>query len=153
MAARSKRKKTGAKRRAKARPRGSRASAGYTIVVLVLIAAAAFLAVTLYGVFSPRPTRAGQATVLVLNGCGRSGVGQETARLLRSFDLDVIDFRNADSFGYPETIVVDRSGDLDTATSIAKRLRVANVIQQIPETPLVDVIVIVGADCGKYLGG
>jgi hypothetical protein len=153
MAARGKRKKAGAKRRAKTRLRRSRASAGYTILVLVLIAAAAFLAVTLYGVFSPRPTKAGQATVLVLNGCGRSGVGQQTARLLRTFGLDVIDFRNADSFDYAETIVVDRSGDLDTATSVAKRLRVANVIQQVPETPLVDVIVIVGADCRKYLGG
>jgi hypothetical protein len=153
MAARRKRKKARATGRAKARPKRSRASAGYTILVLVLVAAAAFLAVTLYGVFSPRPSKEGTATVLVLNGCGESGVGQDTARLLRSLDLDVIDFRNADNFDYAETIVVDRSGDLDTATSIAKRLRVANVIQQIPETPLVDVIVIVGADWRKYLRG
>jgi hypothetical protein len=153
MAARRKRKKGEARGRTKSRVRRSRASAGYTILTLALVAAAVFLAVTLYGVFAQRPTRADQATVLVLNGCGRSGVGQRTAKLLRSFDLDVIDFRNADNFEYAETIVVDRSGDLDTATSIARRLGVANVIQQIPETPLVDVIVIVGADCEEYLGG
>jgi hypothetical protein len=141
------------RRRGKRRAKRTRASVGYTILTLVLIAAAVFLALTLYGVFAPRPTRAGQARVLVLNGCGLAGVGQRTAELLRSFDLDVIDFRNADSFDYAETVVVDRSGDLDTATSIARRLGVANVIQQIPETPLVDVIVIVGADCEAYLGG
>ena len=141
------------RKRRKRRPKKTRASIGYTVLTLVLIAAAAFLAITLYGVFSPRPTREGHATVLVLNGCGVSGVGQRTAKLLRSFELDVIDFRNAENFEYAETIVVDRSGDLDTATSIARRLGVANVIQQIPETPLVDVIVIVGADCDDYLGG
>ena len=141
------------RKRRKRRPKKTRASIGYTALTLVLIAAAAFLAITLYGVFSPRPTREGHATVLVLNGCGVSGVGQRTAKLLRSFELDVIDFRNAENFEYAETIVVDRSGDLDTATSIARRLGVASVIQQIPETPLVDVIVIVGADCDDYLGG
>ncbi len=141
------------RKRRKRRPKKTRASIGYTALTLVLIVAAAFLAITLYGVFSPRPTREGHATVLVLNGCGVSGVGQRTAKLLRSFELDVIDFRNAENFGYVETIVVDRSGDLDTATSIARRLGVANVIQQIPETPFVDVIVIVGADCDDYLGG
>jgi hypothetical protein len=141
------------KKRRRRRPKRTRASFGYTILTLGLIAAAAFLAVTLYGVFAPRPAREGQATVLVLNGCGVSGVGQRTAKLLRSFELDVIDFRNADNFEYAETVVVDRAGDLDTATGIARRLGVANVIQQIPETPLVDVIVIVGADCETYLGG
>lgn len=137
----------------KKRSRATRASVGYTMFTLALIAAALFLAVTLYGVFAPRPEREGQATVLVLNGCGVSGAGQRTAKLLRSFELDVIDFRNADNFEYAETVVVDRAGDLDTAASIARRLGVVNVIQQIPETPLVDVIVIVGADCRGYLGG
>jgi hypothetical protein len=141
------------KRRKRSRRKRAPASVAYTVLTLVLIAAAVFLAVTLYGVFAPRPAREGNATVLVLNGCGVSGVGHRTAKLLRSFELDVIDYRNADSFDYAETVVVDRCGDLDTATTIARRLGVANVIQQIPETPLVDVIVIVGADCETYLGG
>lgn len=141
-----------AARRGKRRKR-ARASITYTILTLGLIAVAVFLGLTLYGLFSPRPSREGQATVLVLNGCGVQGIGQQTAKLLRSFGLDVIDFRNADSFDYLETIVVDRAGDLDTAAGIARRLGVANVIQQIPQTPLVDVIVIVGADYGEFIEG
>lgn len=135
------------------RPRKSRASIAYTVLTLGLIAAAVFLGMTLYGLFSPSPAREGTATVLVLNGCGEQGVGQRTAKLLRTFGLDVIDFRNADNFDYLETIVVDRCGDLDTAASIARRLGVGNVIQQIPETPLVDIIVIVGADYAGFAGG
>ena len=65
----------------------------------------------------------------------------------------MIDFRNADNFEYLETIVVDRAGDLDTAATIARRLGVGNVIQQIPETPLVDIIVIVGADYADFVEG
>jgi hypothetical protein len=133
------------------RRRRTRASVAYTILTLGLIAVAVFLGLTLYGLFSPRSTREGQATVLVLNGCGAQGIGQQTAKLLRSFGLDVIDFQNADTFDYLETIVVDRAGDLDTAASIARRLGVANVIQQIPETPLVDIIVIVGADYAAFI--
>lgn len=135
------------------RRRKTRASIAYTVLTLGLIAAAVFLGLTVYGLFSPRPTREGRATVLVLNGCGEQGVGQLTAKLLRSFGLDVIDFRNADNFEYPETIVVDRAGDLDTAASVARRLGVGNVIQQIPETPLVDIIVIVGADYADFVEG
>jgi hypothetical protein len=141
------------KKRSKRRVKTTRASVGYTVLTFALIAAAAFLAVTFYGVFSPRPAREGPTTVLVLNGCGVPDVGQRTAKLLRSLHLDVIDFRNADNFEYSETIIVDRAGDLDTAASIARQLGVGSVIQQIPDTPLVDVIVIVGADCEQYLGG
>jgi hypothetical protein len=141
------------KRRKRSRRKRAPASVAYTVFTLILIAAAVFLAVTLYGVFAPRPAREGHAKVLVLNGCGASGVAERTADLLRSFDLDVIDYRNADNFDYAETVVVDRSGDFDTAATIARRLGVVNVIQQIPETPLVDIIVIVGGDCESYLGG
>jgi hypothetical protein len=66
------------------RRRRTRASVAYTILTLGLIAVAVFLGLTLYGVFSPRSTREGQATVLVLNGCGAQGIGQQTAKLLRT---------------------------------------------------------------------
>lgn len=138
------------------RKRGKRrgdgpASVVYTAGTVVLLAVVVFLALGLLGAFSPPPSRAEDLTVLVLNGCGAEGVGQRTARYLRSLGLDVIDFRNADSFDYTETIVVDRTGDLASAAGVAKMLGVSNVVQQIPETPLVDVIVIVGADHEQVL--
>ena len=91
--------------------------------------------------------------MLVLNGCGVEGIGQRTARHLRDLGLDVVDFRNADSFDYTESIVVDRTGDMASAVRVARLIDTSSVIQQIPETPLVDIIVIVGSDHGRYLSG
>lgn len=91
--------------------------------------------------------------MLVLNGCGVEGIGLKTARYLRERGLDVVDFRNADSFDYEETIVVDRAGDLGAAVQVARLLHIPNVIQQVPETPLVDIIIIVGADHSWFLEG
>jgi hypothetical protein len=133
------------------RRKTARASAGYTVGVVGLVALAAFLALSLEGRFAPPPSRQEQITVLVLNGCGAEGVGQETARLLRTSGIDVIDFRNADSFRYPETIVVDRAGDMAAAARVARLLGVTNVIQQIPEAPLADVAVVVGKDYERIL--
>lgn len=132
---------------------GGRASIGYRIVAIVLFGAVALLALGLLRILSPIATREGPISVLVLNGCGAGGVGVQTAKLLRSHGIDVVDFRNADRFDYAETIVVDRTGDLESAVGVAKLLRVSNVIQQVPETPLVDVIVIIGADHARYVEG
>lgn len=140
-------------RRSKKSRRSKRngASIGYTVLTVVLLAAVVFLALGILDVFTPPPSRAEELTVLVLNGCGVEGIGQRAARRLRELGLDVVDFRNADSFGYAESIVVDRTGDLPAAAGVAKLLGASNVIQQVPETPLVDVILIVGADYEEYL--
>ena len=118
----------------------------YSVGVLVLLAAVTYFGVSIYGLFAPRPTREVESAVLVLNGCGIEGVGLRTTRYLRARGLDVVDFKNADSFDYEESIVVDRAGDMGAAMEVARMLRIPNVIQQIPETPLVDIIIIVGAD-------
>jgi hypothetical protein len=118
----------------------------YVVVVVILLGAVVYLAASIYGIFAPRSSREVESAVLVLNGCGEEGIGLRTARYLRERGLDVVDFRNADSFDYEETIVVDRSGDFGAAVRVARLLRIPNVIQQIPETPLVDIIIIVGAD-------
>lgn len=131
--------------------KASPASAGYTILILALFVVIVFLAASLYGLFSPRASREASARVLVLNGCGAEGVGLKTARVLRAEGFDVVDFRNADHFRYEETIIVDRTGDMAAALDLGKLLKTANVIQQIPDTPLVDVVVIIGADHGRYL--
>ncbi len=123
----------------------------YTILVVCLLAAIVFLAASLYGVYAPPPADGGPARVLVMNGCGVEGIGLRTARFLRSHGHDVVDFRNADHFDYAETIVIDRSGDMDDAIGVARLLKTPNVIQQMPETPLVDVAVIVGKDYGRFL--
>ncbi len=133
------------------RRRKSRASVFYTVVVLALMAGIVYLMLTIYGVFAPRASREESVTVLVLNGCGVDGVGQKTARHLREAGFDVVDYRNADSFDYSETIIVDRAGDMGSALSVARHVKTANVIQQIQETPLEDVVVIIGSDYERYI--
>ena len=137
-------KKPGRKRKRKATP----SSALYSAGVLVLLAGVIYVAVSVYGLVAPRPSREVESAVLVLNGCGAEDAGLLTTRYLRDpkRGFDVVDFRNADSFDYEESIVVDRAGDMGAAIEVARLLRIPNVIQQIPETPLVDIIIIVGAD-------
>ena len=137
-------KKPVKRRKRKATP----SSALYSFGVLVLLAGVIYVGVSVYGLVAPRPSREVESAVLVLNGCGAKNIGLLTTRYLRDPErgLDVVDFRNADSFDYEESIVVDRSGDMGAALDVARMLRIPNVIQQIPETPFVDIIVIVGAD-------
>jgi len=136
------RKKKRRRKKSKATP----TSFLYVVGVVILLAAVAYVGMSIYGIFAPRPTREVESAVLVLNGCGEEEIGLKTARYLRERGLDVVDFRNADSFDYEETIVVDRAGDFGAAVEVARMLRIPNVIQQIPETPLVDIVIIVGAD-------
>ncbi len=138
------------KRRRKSR-RSSGASAVYTVVILGLIAAIVLILLSLYGVFAPPPSKEGELSVLVLNGCGVGGIGLRTAQFLRSEGYDVVDFRNADHFDYAETVVLDRTGDTASALGLAKLLKTGNVVEQVPETPLVDIAVIVGKDFEKFL--
>ena len=135
-------KKSGGRRSRKATP----SSVLYSVGVIVLLAAVIYVGVSVYGLVAPRPSREVESVVLVLNGCGTEDIGLRTTRYLRDRDFDVVDFKNADSFDYEETIVVDRAGDMGAALEVARMLRIPNVIQQIPETPLVDIIIIVGAD-------
>jgi len=137
-------KKSVGRRKRKATP----SSVLYNVGVFVLLAGVIYVAVSLYGLVAPRPSREVESAVLVLNGCGEEDIGLLTTRYLRDPErgLDVVDFKNADSFDYEESIVVDRAGDMGAAMELARMLRIPNVIQQIPETPLVDIIIIVGAD-------
>jgi hypothetical protein len=141
-----------APRKRKRSKKSSGASIAYTVTVLVLLAAVVYLAFSVYDVFAPQASRSEPISVLVLNGCGTEGIGFRTAKHLRSLGFDVVDFRNAEGFSYDETIVVDRSGDMGSAIGVARKLRTANVIQQLQSTPLEDVVVIVGRDYKRFLG-
>lgn len=136
----------------KRRKKGAGASVGYTVSVVVLLGAIVYLGFSVYGVFAPNASRSEPISILVLNGCGAEGIGFRTAKHLRGLGFDVVDFQNADGFGYDETIVVDRSGDMGSAMNVARELRTPNVIQQLQATPLEDVVVIVGRDYERYLG-
>ena len=94
-----------------------------------------------------------QIVVEVLNGCGVSGIGERVGRTLRNRGLDVMFVGNADDFRYPETIVVDRSGDRSKVREVADVLGGPPVVHQVSDVAFVDVTVVVGSDIDRYCGG
>jgi hypothetical protein len=84
----------------------------------------------------------------ILNGCGVGGIARTVADRLRDAGFDVLTLDNADSFNYPESIVVDRVGKPSHAARVADELRIPNRIQQIIPDPfrIETVTVIIGKD-------
>ncbi len=69
-------------------------------------------------------------------------------RRARALGLDVIDEGNAGGFGYMESMVVDRRGNMRRARAVAQLLGIPTCIQQITQHPsvLAEVSVIIGQD-------
>lgn len=90
----------------------------------------------------------GTIRVAVLNGCGEPQVAARMTRKARDAGLDVIHEGNASSFGFAESVVIDRSGDLQTARKVAAALGIPSAIQQISndEYRLEQVAIVVGRD-------
>ena len=86
--------------------------------------------------------------VEVLNGCGTDGIARKVGLHLRSLGFDVLTFENAESYNYPESIVIDRVGQPDDARKVAEALGIPNRIQQIVADPfrIESVTVIIGRD-------
>lgn len=82
----------------------------------------------------------------ILNGCGVKGIGARFTDYLRSHGFDVVEMKNYKTFQIPQTLVVDRIGDLKLAQQVASALGVSqkNIIQQINPDYFVDVSVIIG---------
>ena len=104
----------------------------------------------------PEPPQAAPVPVLftrvsILNGCGDPGVAARMREKAQSLGLDVIEEGNADSFGYLETIVIDRDGDIEKARQVASLLGIPNYIQQISNDDyrLENIRIIVGKDYRK----
>lgn len=87
----------------------------------------------------------------VLNGCGIAGLAERFTDYLRNNKIDVVSMGNFNSFDVPETIVIDRSGNVANAKKVAEILGIKrkNVIQEIDENLFLDVSVIIGRDYFK----
>ena len=101
----------------------------------------------------PAPAMEGSFRVAVLNGCGDLRVAARMTRKARALGLDVIHEGNASSFGFLESLVIDRTGNLERARGVARALGIPHTIQQISDERyrLEEVTVIVGRDY-KRLG-
>lgn len=95
---------------------------------------------------SPLPVERKVIRVEVLNGCGTAGLARKVTDFLRIKGFDVVNVGNAENFEFPETIVVDRVGDMTTAWKVARAMGVDNVIQQKDPDLLLEVTLILGKD-------
>jgi hypothetical protein len=88
--------------------------------------------------------------VEVLNGCGVQGIARRYAEILRRKGFDVVNGNggNAENFGFLESVVVDRSGDMEKARAVAQALDIRHCVQQIRLDPyrIEEVTVIIGRD-------
>ncbi|HUL43145.1 MAG TPA: LytR C-terminal domain-containing protein [Bacteroidota bacterium] len=84
----------------------------------------------------------------LLNGCGAKGVGSKFMSYLRANGFDVVEMKNYKTFNVPQTLVIDRTGNLTAAKRVASALGVPdkNVIQQLNADYFVDVSVVIGKD-------
>jgi hypothetical protein len=88
--------------------------------------------------------------IAVFNGCGRPGLAATFAVKLREMGYDVVNGlgENADTFDYPASAIVDRSGDTIVAQQVAQSLGIDIVLAQRANDPYLieDVHVILGRD-------
>lgn len=87
----------------------------------------------------------------VLNGCGVPGIATRFTNALRNNGFDVVDSGNFESFDVRETIVIDRSGNLDHAIRIARALGISeeNIIRETSPNFYLDATVVIGSDFEK----
>ncbi len=84
--------------------------------------------------------------VIIYNGAGTPGLAGKAAQQLIEAGVRVVDTRNADHFGYEETLVVVQDGDLTQGQVVASALGVGKLLDQREDQDIADVIVIIGGD-------
>jgi len=86
--------------------------------------------------------------VEVLNGCGVNGVADRVTEFLRAKNFDVVNIGNYRSFDIDNSIVIDRTDEIENAKRVAKVLGIdsTGVIQQINDDYFLDVTLIIGKD-------
>ncbi len=101
----------------------------------------------------PMSETAGGQTIRVevLNGSGKGGVAKEMTDYLRARGFDVIDYDNAESQSFYETVVLDRAGDRTLAERLARVIGARHVLQQKNPYLALDVTLILGHDYEQLL--
>ncbi|MBN1897137.1 MAG: LCP family protein [Spirochaetes bacterium] len=89
--------------------------------------------------------------VQVLNGSGKSGVARSARDKLVRNGFNVVEFGNADSQNYQNTIILDRSGNIQKSQAVSRILQCDKIYPKINYFILVDVTVIVGKDYKNIL--
>ncbi|CAN5890365.1 hypothetical protein BH20GEM1_BH20GEM1_12720 [soil metagenome] len=102
---------------------------------------------------APPPVERARIRVQVRNASGIPGAAAEVTEYLRDAGFDVVDFGNADEFGRPGTVVIDRLGFPARAREVAAALRGVPIESGIDTTLYLDVTVLVGRAARELLAG
>ncbi|MXW67008.1 MAG: LytR family transcriptional regulator [Gemmatimonadales bacterium] len=89
--------------------------------------------------------------VEVLNGAGERGLARQFADRLRVLGFDVVATGNAEHFDHEVTHVLDRSGRLGAALSVARELSADSLAVAIDPELYLDASVVVGSDWAGLL--
>lgn len=84
--------------------------------------------------------------VILYNGAGKPGIAGVAAQQLIRNGFRVVDTKNANNFGYKQTIVIVQSGPASQGDKIVSVLGAGVVKEQPSEQDVADVIVIIGKD-------
>jgi hypothetical protein len=86
--------------------------------------------------------------VEVVDGVGSMRIAQQVTNVLRSQGYDVVEMKKNNDGLIERTYVIDRSGNLDAARSLATSLGISQdkVFQKIDRNVFLDVTIMVGAD-------
>lgn len=90
--------------------------------------------------------------VEVLNGAGERGLARQFADRLRLLGFDVVATGNADHFDHEITHVLDRSGRLGAALTVARELSADSLAIALDPELFLDASVVVGSDWAGLLG-
>ncbi|RKX79190.1 MAG: LytR family transcriptional regulator [Spirochaetes bacterium] len=97
--------------------------------------------------------------VEILNGTNRDGLASRTSQLFKNFGYDVVNIGNADHFGYEQTQIIARAGDISKAQKVANFINCKRIIPDddtkkvagLESSEQIDVTVILGMDFdGRY---
>lgn len=119
---------------------------------MVVAAAAVALVVSAVGQWIPGDRSGGavrspgRVTVDVLNAGGIEGMARNATDRLRTAGFDVVHVGNAAAFDQDSSVVVDRVGNLETASEIAEVLGIRRVTSEPNPKLFVDATVRLGAD-------
>lgn len=86
--------------------------------------------------------------VEVLNGCGVPGIATRFTNILRKNGFDVVESGNFETFDITETLVIDRTGNLDNTRKVASALGISdiNILQEISADFFLDATIVIGSD-------
>lgn len=84
--------------------------------------------------------------VILYNGVGTPGLAGQAAQELIRAGFRVVDTKNADKFGYEQTLIVVQRGPVSAGERAAKVLGVGKVANKPADNSVADMVIIIGKD-------